>query len=140
MFGPVSPMHLGPQLFIGHIQRVLDELAIKIHDVQRAIRSGGEIDRVEPIVGRGKKLAVCLVVAPTRDKCRAGLLQLAPSYEVGERFANECIAGVRRSECVTSENRQAAHRVVVIGLFRIELPWRRADGINPTRVARLGDD
>src|SRR5262249_46601465 len=38
---------------------VLDDLAVHVHDIERAVRADGEIDRPEPLIAGGQKLLVC---------------------------------------------------------------------------------
>src|SRR5262245_16288516 len=96
VFRSVSPRHLLAQLLIRHINRMLDELAVEINDIERTVWPGRQVDRMEPVVGRGQELFFCFLLTSTRDKRRTGLLQLAPSDEVRQRLADEGIAGIRR--------------------------------------------
>ena len=88
---PLAPVDASSK-FLGHEGRMLDPAAIKIDDVQRAVRAGGHEDRMKPGIGRGQKLAV--VLAAARDERRPLGEQQPPMHQVRQRLADKRAAGI----------------------------------------------
>src|SRR4026209_1356223 len=42
---------------------VLDDATIHVEDVERAVRTGAEVDRTEPLVGRGDEVSLSVRIA-----------------------------------------------------------------------------
>ncbi len=74
--------------------RVLDNLAVKIDDVKRAIGPVGEKDRMKPAIGGGEELTIGLAGKTAGNKLRAVRVEPAAGDEVLRRLATEGIAGV----------------------------------------------
>ena len=81
---------------LGDRERVLDRLAVHVEDQQRAVGRVGEVDRPEPVVGRGQELD--LRVGPRREVTRAVDRQDLAVDEVAADVADEGVAAVFRRD------------------------------------------
>ena len=57
---------LAPQV-AGHVLPVLEDAAVQIDDVQRAIGRGIDIDRPKPLVGGGEEFLLLVGVVPAEN-------------------------------------------------------------------------
>jgi hypothetical protein len=95
-----------------HPLRVLNELAVEIDDVERAIRAGREVHGMKPGISRSQKLLLAL--AAPRDERNAIRLQHTAMHEVQQRFAHESVTAIFLTERAAAENREAGQRVEIL--------------------------
>src|SRR3954470_3520023 len=69
---------------------VLDDAAIHVDDVECAVRTGTEVDRTEPLVGRSDEVGLRVRIAPQNAAVLRG--QDLPLHEVAYRLRNEGVA------------------------------------------------
>src|SRR6185369_12722767 len=116
-----------------HIARVIDELAVEIRHVKRAIRTGGEIDRMKPGIGGSEELLAFFAAT--------GLIGRALGHEdptvneISQRFADEEVAPISLIQNVAAINGSSRRRVEVGLGFVVEHLWRRRERENPAVIA-----
>src|SRR5688572_31849117 len=100
---------------------MLDEEAIHIDDVKRAVGSCASLDRAKPIVARTEKFALLFVGGPG-----AGEKQVAgenfPMHQVVDWFARKNVTVKFRSEMRVSINTNSACGCHTIRVIRIVEP------------------
>src|SRR6185503_7812606 len=102
MLGPGPPRHLVAKI-CRHPTRVLDELAIKIDHVERSIRTGSEVNRMEPWIGGSEEFFVLL--AALGDECGTVRQEDPPMHQVAECFADKGIALICFAQGLPTKNR-----------------------------------
>ena len=106
---PIEPAleNLIAQVF-GDRDAVLDDAAIQIGDVERAVGRIGQIDRPEALVGGGEELSARVGLA--RGQALAAVLEDEARHEVRRRFGDEHVAVELRRQTVAAIDRRRAHR------------------------------
>src|SRR5262249_39190908 len=69
---------------------VLNDAAIHVDDVERAVRTGTEVDWTEPLVGRGDEVSLRVRIAAHDAAVRRG--QDLPLHQVAYRLRDEAVA------------------------------------------------
>src|SRR5436189_5890921 len=110
------------------IVRVFDEAAIKIHDVKRPIRSGGQIDWMKPRIAGGQKFFVCL--GASGDKSYALWLQHTTMYQVQQGFTDKGVAAILVAQRRAAKDGQTRQRVEMLHRFAVERERRWRQGKN----------
>src|SRR6266852_6210859 len=113
---------------------MLDNLAVKIDDIKRAIGSVGEKDRMKPGVGGGEDLTIGLVRKTAGNELRAVRVEPAAGDEVLHLLATERIAGVSRAKPGGAVQARPAPGGRIARRLRDQQQWRH-DRIKPRVVA-----
>ena len=92
----------------GHPLGVFDDLAVVIHQVDRAVGSDGEVHGTEPGVGRRQELHA--LMSPSRDMRRAGRREDVAMDQVLRRLGDEREEPERGRKRATEIHREAAGR------------------------------
>ena len=98
--------NLIPQVF-GHVRAMLDDPAIHVDQVQRAVRGVREKDRAEALVGRRQELRVLVGLA--RRQPRAVIADDNPAHEVAGGLDDEDVAVEIRRERVAAVDRRRGY-------------------------------
>src|SRR5262249_28509696 len=89
-------------------KRRLDHLAVEVDNVESAVRTDGEIDGSEPVIGGGEEFTVA--IGPLGGDNRAGRREDVAVDEIICRIADKSVAAVRRWKRVRRVDDWAASR------------------------------
>src|ERR1044071_1935789 len=81
VFGAHSPRNLLTQVFRNEC-RMFHKPAVKIHNVERSVRTGGKVHRMEPGIGRGEKFLSAFT--PGGNEAHTIRHQDAPMHQIAK--------------------------------------------------------
>src|SRR2546423_1420147 len=86
---------------------MLDDLAIHIGDIKRAIRSVGQLNRAEPEIGRSKEFDFLFVRRPFSHEGDAVRTNFLPMNQITTAIGNKSIAKILAGPGVSAEDSDA---------------------------------